>query len=50
MRELVNIHGLPASRFTVAGWGEHTPLEDKASAENGPRNNCVDLLILVEKE
>ncbi|MDT3417704.1 chemotaxis protein MotB [Brevibacillus aydinogluensis] len=50
MRELVNIHGLPASRFTVAGWGEHATLVDKANAGNGPRNNRVDLLILVEKE
>jgi chemotaxis protein MotB len=50
MRELVDTYGLPASRFTVAGWGEHKPLVDNANAENRARNRRVDMVILAEKE
>lgn len=50
MREMVDVHSLPATRFTVAGWGEHKPLVDNSNAENRSRNRRVEIMILAEKE
>lgn len=50
MRELVETHSLPASRFSVAGWEELAAQVDTTDTGNGSRNRGVDLLILVEKE
>ena len=50
MREMVDEHGLPATRFTVGGWGEHKPLVDNSNEENRARNRRVEILILAEKE
>ena len=50
MRELVDGHGLPATRFTVGGWGEHKPLVDNSNEENRARNRRVEIMILAEKE
>jgi len=49
MREMVDSHGLAASRFMVAGWGEHHPLVDNTTEENRARNRRVELVILSEK-
>ncbi|USG65309.1 OmpA family protein [Brevibacillus ruminantium] len=49
MREMVDEHALAASRFTVAGWGEHKPLVDNSNAENRERNRRVEIVILAEK-
>lgn len=50
MREMVDVHHLPASRFTVAGWGEYKPLVDNSNAENRARNRRVEIIILAEKQ
>jgi len=50
MRELVDVHGLPATRFTVGGWGENKPLVDNSNDENRARNRRVEIMILAEKE
>jgi chemotaxis protein MotB len=50
MREMVDVHNLPATRFTVGGWGEHKPLVDNSNAENRARNRRVEIMILAEKE
>jgi chemotaxis protein MotB len=50
MREMVDVHGLAASRFTVAGWGEHKPLVDNSNEENRARNRRVEIVVLAEKE
>lgn len=50
MRELVDVHDLPATRFTVGGWGENNPLVDNSNEENRARNRRVEILILAEKE
>lgn len=50
MREMVDVHELPAPRFTVAGWGEHKPLVDNSNEENRARNRRVEIMILADKE
>ncbi|WP_429844175.1 OmpA family protein [Brevibacillus sp. FIR094] len=50
MREMVDVHSLPASRFTVAGLGEYKPLVDNSNAENRAKNRRVEIVILGEKE
>ncbi|MGG4451680.1 OmpA family protein [Brevibacillus porteri] len=50
MREMVDAHSLPASRFTVAGLGEYKPLVDNSNAENRAKNRRVEIVILGEKE
>ncbi|MGN7469351.1 OmpA family protein [Brevibacillus sp. SAFN-007a] len=50
MREMVDTYSLPASRFTVAGWGEYRPLVDNSNEENRVRNRRVEVIILAEKE
>lgn len=50
MREMVEVHELPATRFTVGGWGEHKPLVDNSNEENRARNRRVEIMILAEKE
>ncbi|MGG1249214.1 OmpA family protein [Brevibacillus agri] len=50
MREMVDAYSLPASRFTVAGWGEYRPLVDNSNEENRARNRRVEVIILAEKE
>ncbi|CAI8998061.1 chemotaxis protein MotB [Brevibacillus sp. IT-7CA2] len=50
MREMVDAHSLPASRFTVAGLGEYKPLVDNSNAENRSKNRRVEIVILGEKE
>ncbi|MCM3079675.1 OmpA/MotB family protein [Brevibacillus invocatus] len=50
MREMVDVHELPATRFTVAGWGENKPLVDNSNAENRARNRRVEIMILADKE
>lgn len=49
MREMVDLHGLSASRFMVAGWGEYNPIADNSNEENRARNRRVELVILAEK-
>ncbi len=49
MREMVDGHGLAASRFTVAGMGEYKPLVDNSNEENRARNRRVEIVILAEK-
>lgn len=50
MREMVDGYTLPASRFTVAGWGEYKPLVDNSNEENRLSNRRVEVIILAEKE
>lgn len=50
MREMVDTHALPASRFMVAGWGEHKPLVDNSNEENRALNRRVEIVILAEQE
>lgn len=50
MREMVDVHALPASRFTVAGLGEYKPLVDNSNAENRAKNRRVEVVILGDKE
>lgn len=50
MREMVDEHTLPASRFTVSGLGEYKPLVDNSNEENRSRNRRVEIIILAEKE
>ncbi|MCK9909485.1 OmpA family protein, partial [Microbacteriaceae bacterium K1510] len=49
MREMVDSHGLPASRFMVAGWGAYKPLVDNSNEENRARNRRVEIVILAEQ-
>ncbi|MFY0543175.1 OmpA family protein [Brevibacillus sp. H7] len=49
MREMVDGHGLPASRFTVAGMGEYNPLLDNSNEQNRARNRRVEIVILADK-
>lgn len=49
MREMVDAYALPASRFTIAGWGEYKPLVDNSNAENRKRNRRVEIVIMAEK-
>lgn len=46
MRELVDEHALPPSRFTMAGFGELNPIADNTSEENRARNRRVEMVIL----
>ncbi|MBO8164308.1 MAG: OmpA family protein [Brevibacillus sp.] len=50
MREMVDIHGLPASRFIVAGLGELNPIADNTTAENRARNRRVEMVVLADLE
>ncbi len=50
MRELVDGHGLPASRFMVAGWGEYKPLVANTTPENRALNRRVEMIVLAETE
>ncbi|UFJ40034.1 OmpA family protein [Brevibacillus humidisoli] len=46
MREMVDQHQLPPSRFIVAGLGERNPVADNTTAANRARNRRVELVIL----
>ncbi|WP_126428719.1 OmpA family protein [Brevibacillus marinus] len=46
MRELVDEHQLPASRFLLAGLGELNPVADNTTEENRARNRRVEMVIL----
>ncbi|WP_134683517.1 OmpA family protein [Brevibacillus migulae] len=48
MREMVDQHGLAASRFMIAGWGEYNPLVDNSNEENRARNRRVEMVILAD--
>jgi len=48
MREMVDQHGLAASRFMIAGWGEYNPIVDNSNDENRARNRRVEMVILAE--
>jgi len=48
MREMVDQHGLAASRFMIAGWGEYNPIVDNSNDENRARNRRVEMVILAD--
>lgn len=46
MDMLVKRYGIDPSRILTAGWGEHRPVADNATAEGRARNRRIDIVIL----
>lgn len=50
MREMVDGHGLPPSRFMIAGWGEHNPVAPNDTPEHRALNRRVEVVILADTD